>query len=147
MVYNDPRPDGRTNYRYIYPQEIINYFKRREIEQIPKEILDRRANVEATIHQVFCKMSKKSRYRGLLSNHYMTLGRCFWTNCTRITQFLQKEALLQKQTLNQLLLALYASLSFSRKLSENIKPVSPFLDRFVILPKYYSVMSRNFLFV
>lgn len=85
MIYKDPRPDGRTNYRYIYPQEIVNYFKRREIEQIPKEILDRRVNVEATIHQVFCKLSKKSRYRGLLPNHFMTLGRCFWTNCTRIT--------------------------------------------------------------
>lgn len=95
IIYNHPRKDGRTNYRYFSPQEIENYFKRRAIDQIPQEILDRRNNVEATIWQVFCKLRKKTRYRGLLRNHYMVLGRCFWVNCQRITLFLTRKHLKQ----------------------------------------------------
>lgn len=79
-------------YRYFSQQAITNFFKRQSIEQIPKEILDRRAGIEATIWQVFCKYGKKTRYRGLIANHHMVLGRCFWTNCQRITKYLTKKA-------------------------------------------------------
>jgi len=86
ITYDKKRPDGQNWYRYFKPQEIDNYFVRRQIEQLPKEILNRRANIEATIHQVFCKMGNQSKYRGLVANHMMVLARCFWVNCRRITQ-------------------------------------------------------------
>ena len=92
ITYDHLCKDGRKFYRYFTQQELANYEKRRQIEQLPKEILNRRANVEGTIHQVFCKMGKKSRYRGLLPNHFMVLGRSFWTNCRRITKYAAKQA-------------------------------------------------------
>jgi len=92
IIYEQRRENGRKNYRCFKLQEIENYFVRREIETIPKEILNRRANIEATIHQVFCKLNKKSRYRGLFANHLMVLARCFWVNCRRISQNKVKNA-------------------------------------------------------
>lgn len=92
ITYEKPDKEGGASYRYFTFQEIENYFKRQQIEALPKEILNRRANIEATIHQVFCKLGKKSKYRGKFANHLMVLARCFWVNCTRITQNKVKNA-------------------------------------------------------
>ena len=72
-------------YRYIEAKTINNYFRRKEIENYPSWVYSLRANSEATIHQVFCKLNgMKSRYRGLFKHHLYALNRCFWTNFKRI---------------------------------------------------------------
>lgn len=76
---------AKKNYRYFTLSDIENYFRREEINQLPKEIRNIRPNVEATIRQVFCTLdSKKTKYRGLLQNRQFVVLRCFWANFRRI---------------------------------------------------------------
>lgn len=76
---------SKTNYRYLEQKTITNYFRRKQIKEYPQWVHSLRANSEATIHQVFCKLKgTKSKYRGLFKHHQYALNRCFWTNFRRI---------------------------------------------------------------
>jgi len=92
---------SKTRYRYLEPKAITNYFRRRKIKQYPQWVHSLRANSEATIHQVFCKLDgMKSKYRGLFKHHQYAINRCFWTNFRRI---LAKRAKLDKKVANLLI--------------------------------------------
>ena len=92
---------SKTRYRYLEPKAITNYFRRKKIKQYPQWVHSLRANSEATIHQVFCKLDgMKSKYRGLFKHHQYAINRCFWTNFRRI---LAKRAKLDKKVANLLI--------------------------------------------
>ena len=56
---------AKAKYRYFSAKTINNYFRRKEIEKYPKWVKGARANTEATIRQVFCKLDgMKTKYRG-----------------------------------------------------------------------------------
>ena len=76
---------AKQAYRYFEQKTITNYFRRKQMENYPQWVHALRANSEATIHQVFCKLNgMKSKYRGLFKHHQYALNRCFWTNFKRI---------------------------------------------------------------
>ena len=76
---------AKPMYRYFEHKTIVNYFRRKQMENYPQWVHSLRANSEATIHQAFCKLNgMKSKYRGLFKHHIYALNRCFWTNFKRI---------------------------------------------------------------
>lgn len=76
---------AKPKYRYFEQKTITNYFRRQQMKEYPQWVHSLRANSEATIHQVFCKLNgMKSKYRGLFQHHQYALSRCFWTNFKRI---------------------------------------------------------------
>lgn len=80
---------GKAKYHYFEKATIINYFRRKAIENYPQWVQGLRANGEATIHQVFCKLNgMKTKYRGLFKHHCYVLARCFWVNFKRINAYL-----------------------------------------------------------
>lgn len=80
---------GKAKYHYFEQSTIINYFRRKAIDNYPEWVQGLRANGEATIHQVFCKLNGiKTKYRGLFKHHCYVLARCFWVNFKRINAFL-----------------------------------------------------------
>lgn len=76
---------GKTAYRYFEKQTVESYLVLNKVRVEDKELLKKRANVEATVHQVFCKLSGgKILYRGLVRAEIYVLARCCWTNFQRI---------------------------------------------------------------
>ncbi|MBK8515902.1 MAG: transposase [Saprospiraceae bacterium] len=76
------------SYRYITQKEIDTYQIRKKIESTPKEEIQRRNNVEATIFQVsYHYPNAKSRYRGLSKHQMWANMRCLWVNFVRIVNF------------------------------------------------------------
>lgn len=76
---------AKPKYRYFEQKTITNYFRRKQMENYPQWVHSLRANSEATIHQVFCKLDgMKSKYRGKFKHQQYALSRCFWTNFKRI---------------------------------------------------------------
>lgn len=81
----DHQATTKSKYRYFEAKTITNYFRRKEMEKYPPWVHSFRANSEATIKQVFCKLNgMKSKYRGLHQHHIYALNRCFWVNFKRI---------------------------------------------------------------
>jgi hypothetical protein len=77
-----------SRYRYFEEKTIINYFRRLAIKDYPQWVNGMRANAEATIRQVFCKLnSAKTRYRGRVKHHHYALCRSLWVNFSRIQAF------------------------------------------------------------
>lgn len=72
-------------YRYFKPEQVEAGIALAEVlpEQVNKGV---RANVEATIHQVFHTLhgGKKSKYRGLIRHRMYAFSRAMWVNCKRI---------------------------------------------------------------
>ena len=98
------RIDTNNGYRYITQKEIDAYFLRKQIEEIPIEILQKRNNVEATIFQLgYHYPNDKSRYRGLIKHKMWANIRCLWINFVRILkhirQLCQKDTFLSKTRL------------------------------------------------
>ena len=92
IVFND---FGKCKYRYIEPKSIVNYFRRKQIEQNLGYITKIRANVESTIHQVFYTLKgQKSKYRGQQRNHAYVISRSLWANLRRIIQNAEKKAII-----------------------------------------------------
>ena len=88
-TYRITLEDG--TYRYIYPQQVTNYFIRKKIEAQPQEVRNRRANVEATVGHVFATLNgRKTRYRGLIRNAGFVINRCCWVNYRRIMLYRQR---------------------------------------------------------
>ncbi len=80
---------GKKPYRYFSREKIENYFRRQEIQENLEEVRKRRANVESTIHHLFCTLNgNKSKYRGLLRNNIFVLLRAMWVNYRRILKWL-----------------------------------------------------------
>lgn len=78
---------GQT-YRYITQKDIDTYELRKKIESRPKEEIQRRNNVEATIFQIgYHYPNAKSRYRGLSKHQMWANMRCLWVNFVRIVNF------------------------------------------------------------
>lgn len=79
--------DGKP--RYIKPDEIENYFFRKEMESIPQEKRNRRNNVEAAMFQIsFFTRNNKIRYKGLKKVQNWLYMRCLWINMVRIKNYM-----------------------------------------------------------
>ncbi len=78
-------------YRYFTQKEINTSKLRKKIEQTPKEILQKRNNVEASIFQLGYHYSNaKSRYRGLIKHQMWANMRCLWVNFVRLLKYINK---------------------------------------------------------
>ena len=98
-------------YRYFTRQEIDAYLIRKQIEETPIEVLQKRNNVEATIFQLGYHYSNgKSRYRGLIKHKMWASIRCLWINFVRILKYIkqicQRTTFLAKNALVYLILKL-----------------------------------------
>ena len=77
------------NYRYFLREQIDNYFLRQQIQHDARHTRKRRANVESTIHHVFCTLNgNKSKYRGKERNKLFVYLRAIYVNFWRIMKWL-----------------------------------------------------------
>ncbi|HLF65075.1 MAG TPA: transposase [Saprospiraceae bacterium] len=112
----------KTQYYVYFDQETIaTHLILNEVRPV-KESSTKRANVEATIHQVFCSLSgAKTRYRGRFRNSMFVIARCIWVNFKRIAEHLFKSPSLN-------LCDLFASLSLTIWFLEIRREVSPVIS-------------------
>lgn len=83
--YRIKEEHAKSPYRYFDKTIITNYFRRQKIEAHQQWVCSQRANVEATIRQVFCTLKgTKTKYRGLFQHKCFALNRAFWSNFRRI---------------------------------------------------------------
>lgn len=76
-------------YRYFTDKEIESCRLRRQVKELPKEIGDKRNNVEATIYQLAYYLRKdKTKYRGYFKNKIWAILRSLWVNFARIAKYL-----------------------------------------------------------
>ncbi|MGK5095545.1 hypothetical protein WDW89_26475, partial [Deltaproteobacteria bacterium TL4] len=79
--------DGKT--RYFTQKDIDSGLRRRQVEQLPNEIKNRRNNVEASIFQlVYFTRNNKTRYRGIVKHQFWANCRAMWNNLVRIANYL-----------------------------------------------------------
>jgi hypothetical protein len=79
--------DGKP--RYFKEQDIENYIKRKQVEELPVHIRNRRNNVEASIFQLsYDTKDGKTRYRGLIPHQVWAWCRGLWVNLVRIKNYL-----------------------------------------------------------
>jgi hypothetical protein len=77
--------DGENKAIYFEDKDVQTCALRKRLGQIPKEQLDIRNNVEATIFQVgYHYRGDKSRYRGLVAHTLWAISRSLWVNFRRI---------------------------------------------------------------
>ena len=83
--------DDKTHYFTV--QDIDNYIKRKQIEDLAQDIKNRRNNVEASIFQLsFHTRNGKTRYRGLFKHQLWAFCRSLWMNLIRIKNYLAQPA-------------------------------------------------------
>ena len=83
---------GKQSFKYITPEAVACYFRRKQIAELPEEILKVRPNVEATIFQFsFLSRNNKTRYRGLFKHQLWANTRGLWINMRRIQLYLTGE--------------------------------------------------------
>jgi hypothetical protein len=83
-------------YRYFSEKEIEKFHIRKQIEQWPQTVKNKRNNVEATIYQLAYHLRKdKTRYRGMFQNMSWAKCRCLWINFVRIENYCRE---IQKAT-------------------------------------------------
>jgi len=83
--------DDKTHYFTV--QDIDNYIKRKQIEDLAQDIKNRRNNVEASIFQLsFHTRKGKTRYRGLFKHQLWAFCRSLWMNLIRIKNYLAQPA-------------------------------------------------------
>lgn len=76
-------------YRYFTDNEIESCRLRKQVEKLPKEIGNKRNNVEATIYQLAYYLRKdKTKYRGYFKNKIWAILRSLWINFARIANYL-----------------------------------------------------------
>ena len=88
--------NGESKRQKVYfTQEQIDVCTiRKKIKQTPKEILQKRNNVEASIFQLGYHYSNaKSRYQGLIKHQMWANMRCLWVNFVRVLKYINKESL------------------------------------------------------
>jgi hypothetical protein len=77
--------DGDKKPIYFERKDVETCALRKRLDEIPKERLDIRNNVEATIFQLgYHYRGDKSLYRGLMRHAIWALSRCIWVNFRRI---------------------------------------------------------------
>ena len=77
--------DGEKALKYFGQKEVETCELRKKLDEIPKERLNIRNNVEATIFQVgYHYRGDKSQYRGLVKHMMWSIGRSIWVNFRRI---------------------------------------------------------------
>jgi len=77
--------DKKNRLIYFLDKDVVLCELRKRLLKIPKERLDLRNNVEATIFQVgYHYRADKSRYRGLMKHRIWSINRCLWVNFRRI---------------------------------------------------------------
>jgi hypothetical protein len=75
-------------YRYFTQKDIDGYLIRKQIAETPKETLQFRNNVEATIFQLgYHYPNAKTRYRGEIKHQMWANIRCLWVNFVRILRY------------------------------------------------------------
>jgi hypothetical protein len=86
--------DGDRAPIYFEDKDAAACALRKKIAAQPKEKLNRRSNVEATIFQLgYHYRGNKSRYRGLKKHRLWAISRCLWINFRRIWAWIgEKEA-------------------------------------------------------
>ena len=93
--YKISSPNGTI--RYMTKTQVEDYITALEItQQATDEDYNLRSNVEATIHEVFHRLLKrqKTRYRGLIKNHWYVLFRAISVNLGRIERYLEQTLVL-----------------------------------------------------
>jgi transposase-like protein DUF772 len=89
--YKIKRSDGK--WRYFKPEQIECFEKRKELENLPVKVRNRRNNVEATIFQLsYHSRNNKTRYRGLFKTNVWATCRAAWVNLIRIRNYVKKPA-------------------------------------------------------
>jgi hypothetical protein len=84
--------DGDTR-RTFEQKDVQTSELRKRLEEIPKERLNIRNNVEATIFQVgYHYRGDKSQYRGLEKHSIWATSRCLWVNFRRIHLWMKRKA-------------------------------------------------------
>ena len=90
---NKYRIKTEKGYRYFTDNEIERCRLRKQVEKLPKEIGDKRNNVEATIYQLAYYLRKdKTKYRGYFKNKIWAVLRSLWINFARIANYLTGSA-------------------------------------------------------
>jgi hypothetical protein len=85
------RADGK--WRYITDKEIDAAACRRRTQNLPRELFNRRCNVEATIFQLcYHTRKKKLKYRGKFRVQLWATCRAAWINMRRIASFQAEQA-------------------------------------------------------
>lgn len=86
---NKYRIKTEKGYRYFTDKEIESCRLRKQVKELPKEIGDKRNNVEATIYQLAYYLRKdKTKYRGYFKNKIWAILRSLWINFVRIAKHL-----------------------------------------------------------
>ena len=86
---NKYRIKAEKGYRYFTDKEIESCRLRKQVKELPKEIGDKRNNVEATIYQLAYYLRKdKTKYRGYFKNKIWAILRSLWINFARIANYL-----------------------------------------------------------
>jgi hypothetical protein len=84
--------DGDHAPIYFEDKDVVVCELRKKIAALPKEKLDIRNNVEATIFQLgYHYRGNKSRYRGLIKHRLWAISRSLWINFRRITAWFGKK--------------------------------------------------------
>ena len=110
---NKYRIRTETGYRYFTEKEIESCRLRKQVDQLPKEIGNRRNNVEATIYQLAYHLRKdKTKYRGKFKNKIWAILRSLWVNFVRITKYLIEESKKAHQNIINSSFALLKTLKF-----------------------------------
>lgn len=79
------------SYRYFGTKEFRNAEIREKLKQRPREELNKRNNVEASVFQLGYHLDRnKTRYRGLCQNQAWAISRCLWVNLVRIKNIIEK---------------------------------------------------------
>lgn len=111
-------------YYYFIPKDIVTNKLRKSLGEIPKEVLDIRNNVEATIFQIgFHYSNDKTRYRGLSRTKMWANYRCLWINFIRIQNYLGQ---------------IFQRTTFLSNLATKISFEKQFLTLFFIFINFYS---------
>jgi hypothetical protein len=77
--------DGEHAPIYFEQKHVDVCEARKRLEEVPKERMNIRNNVEATIFQLGYHFRRnKTRYRGKMKHHMWALCRCLWINFRRI---------------------------------------------------------------
>ena len=83
--------DGK--WRYFKDKNIDTADRRRRTENLPRELFNRRCNVEATIFQMcYHTNGKQLKYRGKFRTNLWAICRAAWINMRRIGIYLTKQA-------------------------------------------------------
>ena len=81
---------GKSGYRYFDEESLKRYEIRKKIGLNTQETNGIRANVEASINQVFHKLNGgKTHYRGKIAHRNLVISRSIWVNYRRISNKIQ----------------------------------------------------------